>query len=401
MSVSGNKVARPEREDGAPLKILVFSLRYPSDADPTKNPFIREQAKAVALAHEVAVLCSDEPTRGDRGHEVVDTVHDGLRTLRIRYRRPRLPSTPHLAYRAGLKAGLDRLAKDGFRPHLIHAHFHYAGFYATRLGRWLDVPVVISEHHSGLRPGRLGPWKLRRAKLALESADLVCPASHDLGREIEGLGIRARLKPVPNVVDTTLFGPRPETPHRTDGRSRILFTSRIQPSKGLDLLLDALAELRLRRDDFAVDVVGDGPSRPQLEEMTANLGLDDVVTFHGVQPKQQVARFMQEADFFVLPSHQENLPTVLIEAMASGLPVLATDVGGVSEMVDGSRGLLVRRGERAALSAALERMLDGHRHYDRERIAADAASRYGYDAICREFSQIYRGLLAEQDRREG
>ena len=380
-------------------KVLVFANRYPSDADPAVNPFIREQAKAVSSHAEVVVVCNDGflPHRRRR-YELSDTIHDGLRTLRVRYRRPWIRGAPHLAHRAGLARAVALLSSEGFVPDLVHAHFFPAGFYAVRLGRELGVPVVISEHATRLRPGGLPKSELRRARRALEGADLVCPDSHDLGRQIRALGIQARTRPVPNVVDTSLFAPAGRRPPGEDDRTRILFTALLHPRKGLDDLLHALREVRRHRADFVLDVVGDGPSRAELEGLATALELDDAVTFHGIQAKAGVARFMANADFFVLPSHEENLPCVVIEAMASGLPVVATDVGGVAEMIDERRGTLVPDGDRGALADAIDGMLDRHERYDRDHLVAYSAKRFSYDAVGRKFSEIYAELLDRRAR---
>ena len=152
------------------------------------------------------------------------------------------------------------------------------------------------------------------------------------------------------------------------------------------------------RADFVLDVVGDGPSRAELEGLATALELDDAVTFHGIQAKAGVARFMANADFFVLPSHEENLPCVVIEAMASGLPVVATDVGGVAEMIDERRGTLVPDGDRGALADAIDGMLDRHERYDRDHLVAYSAKRFSYDAVGRKFSEIYAELLDRRAR---
>src|SRR3954470_11122577 len=114
-------------------KVLLIATRYPSDEAPAVNPFIREHAKAIAAHVDVAVLCHDGAPTGNERVAVTDTVHEGLRTLRIRYRPPRVPGAPHLAYRTALRRALRLLSEEGFAPDLVHAHFYPVGFYAVRL----------------------------------------------------------------------------------------------------------------------------------------------------------------------------------------------------------------------------------------------------------------------------
>jgi glycosyltransferase involved in cell wall biosynthesis len=115
--------------------------------------------------------------------------------------------------------------------------------------------------------------------------------------------------------------------------------------------------------------VGDGPARQEYETLVAKLGLKDRVIFHGRKPKSEVAEFMRQADLFVLPSIWENLPCVLIEAMASGLPVIATLAGGIPEIFCEELGALVPPGDIDLLSSVLSRMMGSLDQFDRRRIA--------------------------------
>ena len=123
---------------------------------------------------------------------------------------------------------------------------------------------------------------------------------------------------------------------------RLLNVAALAEKKGHRFLLEALAEL----PDATLEIVGDGELRADLEARVRELGLEDRVAFLGERPKHEVARLMREARLFVLPSLAENLPVVLIEAMASGLPSVATRVGGVPEMLGGDDGELVAGGRR-------------------------------------------------------
>ena len=138
--------------------------------------------------------------------------------------------------------------------------------------------------------------------------------------------------------------------------------------------------------------VGDGELRGELEARARELGAP--VRFHGELPKEQVARMMGEADLFVLPSTHETFGAVLIEAMASGLPSVATRVGGVPEVLDDTAGELVEPRDPAALAAAIERALA--RSFDSGELARRARERYGYDAFAAEWTSVYEELLASR-----
>jgi len=141
---------------------------------------------------------------------------------------------------------------------------------------------------------------------------------------------------------------------------------------------------------------GDGPNRSEYEELTNKLGLRDIVSFHGLKTKQEVAEFMRQCDFFVLSSLWENLPCVLIEAMASGLPIVATKVGGIHEIINEKVGVLVPPKDVKALTEAIDHMLDHYQDYSAREIAEYAFDRFSYEAVGRQLNEIYKELIANK-----
>jgi glycosyltransferase involved in cell wall biosynthesis len=174
-----------------------------------------------------------------------------------------------------------------------------------------------------------------------------------------------------------------------NSKKRLLLVALLVPIKGVPYLLEALAILREKCDDFVLDIVGDGPNRSEYEELTRKLGLQDVVRFHGLKSKQEVADFMRQADIFVLPSEWENLPCVIIEAMASGLPVVATNVGGIPEMVSDEVGILVQPGDARDLAEALGHILEHLDQYQSGKIAGQAKQRFSYTAVSQMLVNLY------------
>lgn len=144
-------------------------------------------------------------------------------------------------------------------------------------------------------------------------------------------------------------------PPRRDNEVRALFVGRLAPVKGLRVLFEALAKVRDDLPNLHVVIVGDGPERARLEKAAASLG--DAVTFTGYLSQAEVAGAMRATDFFVLPSFAEGVPVVLMEALASARPVLATQVAGVGELVeDGKTGFLVPPGDAEALADRIRQL---------------------------------------------
>jgi glycosyltransferase involved in cell wall biosynthesis len=195
------------------------------------------------------------------------------------------------------------------------------------------------------------------------------------------------------VVDTDLFYPPAIGGDPRDTQKRLLVVASLVPVKGIPYLLQAVRQLQSKRRDFSLDVVGDGPSREAYEQMTADLGLEGTVTFHGMKSKPEVAEFMRQCDIFVLPSVWETAGVVLIEAMSSGKPVIAARVGGVPEMIDKRAGLLVPPENVAALTEALDYMLDHYQEYSSEEIARYARERYSYEVVGKTLDDVYRRII--------
>jgi glycosyltransferase involved in cell wall biosynthesis len=373
------------------LKILVIAGWYPSKRNPVAGVFIKEHAKAASLYNDVVVLYSEGIDRSvKRVYEIDDFAEDGLRTLRLRYRKSPIPKTTYFIYLWGMFGALRKLVREGWRPDVIHAHVYSAGVPAVLLGKRYGIPVVISEHFSGFPRGLVRGLERLRAKFAFEQASLVCPVSENLKKHIESYGIRTRFQVVPNVVDMSLFSPGCNPDKDIASREKhILFVGLLTPIKEVPYLLEALTRIKEKRNDFILDVVGDGPNRTEYEELTNVLGLTKVVRFHGLKTKREVAEFMKRCDFFVLPSLFETFGVVLIEALACGKPVIATDIGGPNEIVTEGLGKLVPLGDVGALAQAIDFMLDHYHEYDPKRIAEYVQARYSYEAVGKQWDKIY------------
>jgi glycosyltransferase involved in cell wall biosynthesis len=322
-----------------------------------------------------------------------DASEDGLRVLRLRHRPLPLPRAGAALTVLGLSGALARLRREGFAPDVLHAHTLEAAIPAVVLGRLQRVPVVVSEHWSGFPLGTLTPWQCVLARRAFESADAVCPVSESLQRAIEPYAPRARMRVVGNVVDTTLFAPRTAERGVHDGPARLLAVALLSDKKGLAVLLDALARRAAAgRPPVSLDVVGDGPERQALDTRARELGLDGAVRFHGLESRDAVARRMAESDLFVLPSRVETFGVALVEALAAGLPVVATDVGVAGEVVTERAGVIVPAGDADALAAGIDRALEGLAGFDLAGSSALVRARYGPDAVADAWDAVYAAV---------
>jgi len=381
-----------------PLNVAVLPAWYPMPERPGWGIYVQDHVRAAALHHNMVVIADRGPRRHLRELVAVeDSIESGIRTLRVSYRPSRFRKLLALGYFVGLVRAVIRLRREGFRIDLVHGHIHQLAWAAVLLGAALRVPVVITEPSSEFARGLLGPGKRLRARLAFWAADLVCPVTNSLLRDIKRCGISARFRIVTNAVDTSVFFPGDR---RRRSERRMLFVAQMTPVKGVPYLLEALASLQSRRNGFHLDLVGDGPDHAQYVALAEKLGLSASVTFHGHRSKPAIAELMRRSSFFVLPSVWETQSVVLIEALASGLPVVATAVGGVPEVVRDADGLLVPPADSRRLAEAIEHMLDHHCDYDAAALAASACERFSYEHVGRLLNEAYAEALAIHGRRQ-
>lgn len=222
------------------------------------------------------------------------------------------------------------------------------------------VPVVVSLRGSdvpGYDPYNLGMQRAHRLLRPLtrwiwRRADRVVAVCESLGRLTSRTCPGLAYTVVPNGVDLTLFHPEGSGRRGLPGRLRCLAVARLVERKGLGDLIRAFAQLE--RGRFELEIVGDGPDVGVLRDLAAGLGVGQEVRFLGSLDREGVAQRYREADLFTLPSSAEAFGNVFAEALASGLPIVGSDVGGIPELVEhGTNGLLVPPGDPHALARAI------------------------------------------------
>lgn len=386
------------------LKVLFVTPWYPHPENIYDGIFVREHAMAAQLYHDATVLhCWCPSARNDSspswklvGKEDVAWT-SGIPTYRLCY-----GGLPWVGDRGGISFtwaafwGMRYLIRKMGRPDVIHAHVCLGGLPAVIVGRLYGIPTVVSEHWSVFLRHWLTTFQRLRARIAFGLCDLALPVSQVLQQAIESYGMHPAFRVVPNTVNTDLFVPA-ATRNRCELPIRLLFVGSLKELKGLPWLMAALASLRRR--DWVLDIVGDGPEHDSYQRLSTRLGLAEKVTFHGAKSKEQVADFFRDTDLFVLPSLLETFSVVTIEAMASGVPVLVTRCGGPEALVSEDAGMVVPPRDATALAVALDAMLERVDTYDRQAIATSARERFGYQAVGAALSDAYLEAIELRRRR--
>jgi glycosyltransferase involved in cell wall biosynthesis len=289
---------------------------------------------------------------------------------------------------------------------LIHAHFANEGMQVSRIARRLGLPLVVTLHGYDVtsEPQKAGiagvVYRAKLRRLFSEAAALVAVSEHIACRAID-LGADPA-----KVVVARIGVPIPAAEPQPGIERAILAVGRLTEKKGFEYLIRAAAQYRRELRGVPVTIVGDGPLRPELTKLAAELGAD--IQFLGAQPPQIVRDLMSRRPVVCIPSvkaangDEEGLPTVVMEAMALGCPVVATAHSGLVEaVVDGSTGVLVAERDVDALGAALARLVSDATVSEQFGDAGRTRAKAEFDILTqtRELEGIYDRAVAASLRR--
>jgi teichuronic acid biosynthesis glycosyltransferase TuaC len=405
--------------DGRPLRVLFLSRSYPNNIFETLGLWTERPARQLGTLCSVRVVspvpyCPPLPAVGrmrdyTRFRDVErDETRHGIRVYRPRYLVG--PASRGSALEArSCHAAVRRLVgrvRSEFAFDLIHAHSIYPeGVVAERLSQQFGVPFVVTEH------APWHPWFERRvirsqALPAARQAAALTAVSRWLRSTIHRYLPDAEVQVIPNGVDPEEF------PLGTAGArvpKQITFVGFPNFNKAVDVLLEAMRTVIDREPDARLILVGEALYRgaqmeqDALKRLARKLGFGERVLFAGRRPPAEVARVMRESAVVVLPSKAETFGSVLIEALASGTPVVSTRSGGPEDIVTDDVGRLVPRDDSGALAEALVEVLRHPEAFPPERLRERAISRYAWPAIASSYHSLYREVLGtdhSDNRRE-
>jgi glycosyltransferase involved in cell wall biosynthesis len=282
-----------------------------------------------------------------------------------------------------------------FAPDLIFSYFLYPdGYAALRIGKTIAVPVVAMSIGSDIN--RIGdPISYLHTRAVLREVDYLITVSGDLRNKAVAMGASPeKIRAVINGCDLSVFHVRDRFEARRklgiDPASQVvLYIGRMDVKKGLRELLDAAVSLRMERINLHVFLVGEGPDRPLIKSaIQANKAADYIHALPGCS-FDDVAVWMAAANLVTLPSYMEGCPNVVLEALASGRPVVATNVGGIPEILSDECGRLVPPHNAGALAQALASVLD--KSWDAKAISAHGSR--SWEMVTGELLEVFESLV--------
>ncbi|MBQ3738995.1 MAG: glycosyltransferase [Bacteroidales bacterium] len=376
------------------MNVLHLLSWFPTPDDPTLGNFCVRMIDALPEdCHSVILSVCDgkDMTKSFEVKEIPGAHHTHVQ---IYIRPPKNSIVRKLKMLRMYQYGLKYIKQRFFKPDLIHLHVAYPlGQVALLWKKLFGYKYVLTEHWTIYQPQNkevlVGKLKRKSVKIA-NNAELIMPVSLDLQRCMEGHGVHNRFKVIYNLVNTDIF--KLGAPH-TSGKKRILHISTLRDeAKNFSGILRVIERLRQQRDDFELHVIHDYDA-PEFKTFVKERHLEDCVIFHGKKTSAEVAEAYQNADFFVLFSNFENLPCVIVEAFASGVPVLSTSVGGIAEILSPERGILIPQGDEDALLQGMNNLLNHYQEYNREAIRSYAISTFAAQNIGQQIYEEYKKTI--------
>lgn len=390
------------------MNILHLLSWFPSPDDPTLGNFCVRMIDALPEECHSVILSVCDGKDMTKSFEVKEIKGARHTHVQIYILPPKVNAIRKLKMLRMYQYGLKYIKKHFFEPDLVHLHVAYPlGQVALLWKKLFGYKYVMTEHWTIYQPQNkdvlIGRLKKKIVKIA-NNAELIMPVSLDLQRCMEGHGVRNRFQVIYNLVNTDMFKlgqPCIDSSLRTNlrgndmhgGKKRMLHISTLRDeAKNFSGILRVVEKLKQQRDDFELHVIHDYEAT-EFKTFVAEHNLTDCVIFHGKKTSAEVAEAYQKADFFVLFSNFENLPCVIVEAFASGVPVLSTSVGGIAEIVSDERGILIPQGDEEALLQGMNQMLDHCREYDREAIRDYAIKTFAAQNIGRQIFEVYKEVV--------
>jgi glycosyltransferase involved in cell wall biosynthesis len=388
-------------------KHIVFLSRwYPHRYDPMLGLFIQRHAQAVALKEIVSVIYAHGTENTlSKIYEIDVKSNDSLNEIIVYYQlstffiRPISKLINLFRLYNSVNKGLKIAEQKEGSISLIHVHV------LTRLALvalWLKltkgIPYGITEHWSRylkVRNEFHGWGRICLTRIAVKQASFVTTVTENLASAMRSFKLHANFIILPNVVDVNMFQPI----HKSKKNNfRFIHISCFEDrSKNISGILRTIAKLKAIRTDFEFVMVGEGQDEKEMHDLAkkSGLGLPEL-KFTGLQQSKELAASLAESDALVLFSNYENLPVVIPEAFACGLPVISTSVGGIAEIINSENGILMKANDESQLLDALIWMMDNHDSYNSKKIREAVVDKNSREAVSHFLTGLYEKALKKK-----
>ena len=372
------------------LHVLFLSSWFPSKTHPTLGNFVQRHAEAVALFANITVLYLSKNNKTS-AFEIEDEVEGNVRMVRVYY------NSNGILFRNRIKAlkiGIAHINFNQNKPDLVQLNMIWPeGWQALFIQQNWKIPFVISDNWTGYHPNERSPLPFHiksYMRFIANRSKLLLPVTFQLEQAMRTLRFSKPSIIVPNVVNTTYF----KNEKKNEIHTYVHLSHLDNDHKNIEGILSTWKIFSDQTEDVILELGGDGDI-PHWKKRSLEIGIrSSSIAFFGTLNQQEVAEKMNASHTFVLFSNYENLPLVMIEAMASGMNVIATRVGGIAEHMGFCRWnkLIDSKNEEQLLNALIESHSEMN-EINREEISAYATNHFSFEAVGKQFMNAYEQAL--------
>ena len=382
--------------------VLIIPSWYPLYSGDIGGSFFREQAIALHSAgFSVGVIFPQLRSFKklfESFNGVTKEIDGGVTT----YRDGFINFTPRcktLMQKKWLKKG-ERLfklyIKEHGKPDIIHAHSLFnGGLLAHLLSKKYKVPFVITEHSTAFSRGLISNKQISEAQSAIKDANSCIAVSNEFKTLLNQKLNTDKWIYIPNIVSNDFL--ESKLISNCNKNYRFINICLLEPKKKVDILIHAFYILSQKVDNIELEIGGNGSQFNYLMNLVSELGLDDKIKFHGKLTRTEVLSKVSNADAFVLSSEFETFGVVLVEALALGIPVIATKCGGPESIVTPEVGFLVEKNSSAALAEAMFFLHSNSKNYKASDIRSYCYKEFSQDTVIRRLTDTYNSIITNYE----
>ncbi|MDQ3189995.1 MAG: glycosyltransferase [Bacteroidota bacterium] len=375
------------------MHILIIANAYPDKRNPVPGIFVEQQAIGLKENGVKTGVINVELKKITSIFRPLLKKESYSRKSIAVLKRTGYNFTPFLPYYHKLFTPLyyfdlfNQYIKENGKPDIIHAHFGlWAGNAAMLISKKFNIPYVVTEHTSYFAEKKYSNYELRILASVYELSSKLIVVSDFLKQEIKkALGIKKDFTIIPNMIDVDKFKYMPNIKKK----KQIISVGALIKTKGCKNLIKGFKNLLINHPDYLLIIIGDGPDKNDLIKLIKNLNLQEKVILKGTLSPEEIAIILNESVCYALASEFETFGISYIEALACGIPVVATKCGGPEGYVNETNGILCEINDENQITSALEKIILNIHHYNPSHLSLEIKKEFSKERVTSLLKEVY------------
>jgi glycosyltransferase involved in cell wall biosynthesis len=381
------------------MHILILPSWYITASNPLSGIFFKEQAESLAkYGDKVGVISIQENhirssfKQKKQPYSNKHFLENGINTYSIEYLTiPRFTKIKVKIKKIIFKKIFGKYIKDNGLPDIVHVHSFMVGEFAIWIKEKYNIPYVVTEHYSGFALNNISNKDLDKANKVFEKSNYNIAVSKNFKDLLENK-FKKSFTYLPNIVNIHFFEISDKNSEKDFHFINIAF---INKNKNQDMLIRAFTNSFAKKSHIKLTIVGDGPEYERLKGLIKKLNMENQIFLYGKASRDEVKTLLQKTDAFVLSSRYETFGIVMIEAMACGLPVIATKCGGAESIVTSNKVGLLSDINEMQLSKKINELYENRFNYDSKYIREYVENNFSEEIVIEKLKEIYSKVLNE------